>query len=382
MQNNITTNPGIYIHIPFCERKCVYCDFYSVTGPSYQDDFIQSLLSELEQKSSLCKNKTFDTVYIGGGTPSLLSIETLAMILEKIYTFYNISANAETTIEINPGTVDREKLSAYKKLGIQRLSIGIQSFIDEELRFLGRIHNAQQARESITAARAAGFDNISLDLIAALPRQSIESWSCNLKQALEYRPEHISAYTLIVEDGTPLHEKVLKEIVIPKQPDEEAGFFEKTMDTLSAYGYLHYEVSSYSKSAKYISRHNFKYWNHSGYLGFGPSAHSFWNKRRFKNVSSITQYIKMLSTGRTAEIFSETLDDKTLEFEFIFLGLRTFMGVELKHFKNRFDYDFIDRYEAIIKDLTLNGFAETVDGVFKLTKKGMMLSDEILPAFA
>ena len=382
MHTNITTNPGIYIHIPFCERKCVYCDFYSVTDRSFQNAFVESLLIEIEQNAHLGKNDIFDTIYLGGGTPSLLSIDELSLIFEKIYSFYKISADVEVTIEVNPGTVDLLKLGAYKKTGINRLSIGVQSFNDNDLRFLGRIHNAKQAREAITSARAAGYDNISIDLISALPGQTIENWINNLRELLKYHPEHISAYTLIIEDGTPLHEKVLNEIVTAKSTDEEAEFFEKTIDTLKNYGYLHYEISSFSKNEKYISRHNFKYWNHSNYIGFGPSAHSFWNKRRYKNVVSLTEYIKNISSAESAEIFSENLDNTTLEFEYIFLNLRTFSGVDFDDFNKRFGHNFNESYNSAIKRLIANGFAEIDNRYFRLTKNGLMLSDEILPDFA
>jgi oxygen-independent coproporphyrinogen-3 oxidase len=382
MQTNITTNPGIYIHIPFCERKCVYCDFYSLTDRSSQNTFVETLLFELEQNAHLGKNDIFDTIYLGGGTPSLLSIDELTRIFEKIHKLYNISANVETTIEVNPGTVDLLKLRAYKKIGINRLSIGIQSFNDDDLRFLGRIHNAQQAGETIRAGRSAGFDNISLDLISAIPGQTIDNWFYNLQEVIKYHPEHISAYTLIIEDGTPLHEKVLKEIVTEKPPDEEAEFFEKTIDTLKKNNYLHYEVSSFSKNEEYISRHNFKYWNHSNYLGFGPSARSFWNRRRYKNVASLTEYIKKLSAAESAEIFSENLNDAAMEFEYIFLNLRTFSGIDFADFKKRFGHIFIESYNSSIKSLIANGFAEIDNNIFRLTKKGLMLSDEILPGFA
>ena len=185
MHTNITTNPGIYIHILFCERKCVYCDFYSVTDRSFQNAFVESLLIEIEQNAHLGENDIFDTIYLGGGTPSLLSIDELSLIFERIYSFYKISADVEVTIEVNPGTVDLLKLRAYKKTGINRLSIGVQSFNDNDLRFLGRIHNAKQAREAITSARSAGYDNISIDLISALPGQTIENWINNLRELLK-----------------------------------------------------------------------------------------------------------------------------------------------------------------------------------------------------
>jgi len=381
MQNNISSKPGVYIHIPFCEKKCVYCDFYSVTDSSSANSFINSLILELKTNSQFKKSDIFDTIYIGGGTPSLLSIDDLSSIITTVQSSFTVSDNAEVTIEVNPGTISGDDFKEYKKIGINRLSIGVQSFIDEELQFLGRIHNVKQVEEIISSARSADFDNLSIDLISSLPGQTIENWRYNLQKAAAIHPEHISAYTLIVEDGTPLHEKLLKGLITQKSSDEEAVFFYETSRILEKHGYLQYEISSFAKNEKYISRHNFKYWNHANYLGFGPSAHSFWNTRRFKNVSSLNGYIKKINNGDSVEAYSENLQADTLMFEYIFLRLGTWKGIDLNLFKKRFALDFLDFYAFIISDLIENKFAVKDNFSFRLTKKGFLLSDEILPYF-
>ncbi len=382
MQNNISSKPGIYIHIPFCERKCIYCDFYSVTDSSSVNSFINSLILELKANSQFTKNEIFDTIYIGGGTPSLLSIGDLSLIITTVLSSFTVSEDAEVTIEVNPGTISGDDLIEYKKLGINRLSVGVQSFIDEELQFLGRIHTVKQVEEIISSARNAGYDNLSIDLISSLPGQSVENWRYNLKKAAAFHPEHISAYTLIVEDGTPLHEKLLKGLVAKKSSDEEAEFFYETSHTLEKHGYLQYEISSFAKNEHYISRHNFKYWNHANYLGFGPSAHSFCNNRRYRNISSVNDYIKKINNGDSVEIYSENLPADTVMFEYIFLRLGTWKGIDLNLFKKRFALDFLDFYAFVINDLIENKFAVKDNSSFRLTKKGFLLSDEILPHFA
>jgi oxygen-independent coproporphyrinogen-3 oxidase len=381
MEVNISSNSGIYVHIPYCERKCIYCDFYSITDHSSLNPFITNLLSEIEKTSYTAKDELFDTIYFGGGTPSLLSAANIDIVLKKIYSSYKLKSNSEITVEVNPGTVNSNILKEYKQLGINRLSIGVQSFADSELRFLGRIHNAKQAKETINNARFAGFDNISIDLISALPQQTLNDWQNNLKQALNYSPEHISAYTLIVEEGTPLYQKVAQGEILAQSPDDESAFFEETINFLVKNGYLQYEISSFAKSENFISRHNYKYWNHSNYLGFGPSAHSYWNKRRYKNISAVNDYIRLISGGKPAEVFSEELSEKTIEFEYIFLSLRTFLGVNLVFFKKRFEHDFSKTYRKLITDLIADGFAKMNNEYFKLTQKGMLLSDEILSSF-
>ena len=383
IKKNVTKNPGIYIHIPFCDTKCGYCDFYSITNHASRSAFVSALIKEICHYTSKPFTGTqFDTIYFGGGTPSLLEPAELQIILTKLYSSFNIADNCEITIEVNPGTLTKEKLEFYKSMHIHRLSIGIQSFIDNELKFLGRIHDSGQAIKTFQQAREAGFDNISIDLIFAIPGQSFNNWIKNLEQAIILSPEHISAYNLIFEEGTPFYKRMMKHEIEPKSENEEVRFYQKTIRHLSDASYVHYEVSNFSKNENYYSRHNYKYWNHTNYLSFGPSAHSYWNKKRWSNVRSISHYIKNINSNISVIDFSESLSKETMIFEKIMLGLRTREGLDTKDFENTFQESFDNRYKVLKSDLLKNDFAEYKNGVFKLTSKGLMICDEILPRFA
>ena len=271
--------PGVYIHVPFCERKCVYCDFYSIEDHSSFDAFVDAVVAEIGSFAEEARGTRFGTIFFGGGTPSLLAPNQLAKILDELRKGYSIENDAEVTLEANPGTISAESLSAYRSLGINRLSIGVQSFHNDELKFLGRIHNADEARRSVSDARRAGFSNISIDLILALPGQTIDKLEISLAEAVALDPKHISAYTLIVEKGTPLYRLVQSRQVAPLPSEAEAELYAFSMDYLIDRGFEHYEVSNYARPG-FRSRHNSGYWDHSPYLGFGPSAHSFWKGKR------------------------------------------------------------------------------------------------------
>jgi oxygen-independent coproporphyrinogen-3 oxidase len=268
-----------------------------------------------------------------------------------------------------------------KNAGINRLSVGVQSFNNNDLQFLGRIHNAIQSEQSFQFAREAEFEKISIDLIYALPNQSLVNWESTLKKAIELNPEHISAYNLTIEKGTPFYDLKKKGILKSLSESKEKEFFNFTDSTLTEAGYNHYEVSSFAQGEENISKHNYKYWKHNFYLGFGPSAHSFWNKQRWGNYKSVEKYITNLNNNEKPVEFTETLSTKDLEFEHIFLSLRTYNGLDLKEFQKRFDNDFNEKYKSIFLKLIDANYAEINDTYFKLTKMGMALSDEILPAF-
>ena len=382
MKENISTNPGIYIHIPFCEHKCGYCDFYSVTQSSHNEAFISALLHEISLvKDSAAFDKHFDTIYLGGGTPSLLEIWHLEKIFGALKAHFPFERDTETTIEINPGTVDYNKLSAYKTLGINRLSIGVQSFNDDELRFLERIHNSAQARKAIESARRAGFDNIGLDLISALPAHSLSSWEKNLKEALSYRPEHLSVYNLTYEQGTPFYQRLQKGEIVPKSEQNERRLMERTIGILQAQNYIPYEVSNFAREISLFSRHNYKYWNHSPYLGLGPSAHSFWNNRRRGNFRSLSQYIAALNRNELPRAFNEEINAAMLEFEHILLRLRTYQGLNMDAFERKFGHPFLKRYRQITSVLVKEELAAQSGERFYLTQEGMYICDEILARF-
>ena len=376
-------NSGIYIHIPFCESKCGYCDFYSGTDLKYQNDFLVCLEKEITIYAKDYKNREiFDTIYIGGGTPSVLSAEQIARILNLLNKNFKITNDAEITIEINPGTVNKSKLQEIKNAGINRLSIGVQSFNAGELQFLERIHDVNDSLKSIRLAKEVGFKNISIDLIYALPGQTVQIWKSSLDKAIELNPEHISAYNLTIETGTPFGDLKNRGILKPLSELQENEFFDCTDSILSNASYNHYEISNFAREEKYISKHNYKYWQHNYYLGFGPSAHSFWDNQRWSNKRSIEQYISQLIKNEKPLDFCESLSAKDLEFEHIFLSLRTYNGIDLNLFENRFETEFKTKYKSVISPLLEAQFAEFNDTGFKLTKKGMMLCDEILPAFS
>ncbi len=382
MNANISSSPGIYIHIPFCQRKCGYCDFYSVTDPQHTDNFVTSLIKEISLAADQDDySQNFDTIYFGGGTPSLLTPAQLDLILSSLRNSFPFSQNTEITLEANPGTITLESLTEFYSMGINRLSIGIQSFKDEELKFLERIHTADEARFAVEAARKAGYSNLSLDLISALPGQTIETWGQNLQEAFYYKPEHLSIYNLMFESGTPFHTRMLKGEIIGKDQEEEHRFLELTVDLLKQNGFIPYEISNYASAPKYFSRHNFKYWNHTDYLGFGPSAHSFSSGERRANISSLQEYISALKENKIPVSFSEIIDRKTAEYEFIFLSLRTYMGLDTIRFYDRFGLDFYAAYKEITDTLISEKLAGRDKHMFRLTQKGMFICDEILAKF-
>ena len=375
---NTSRCSGIYIHIPFCDAKCGYCDFYSITDFSNKIRLLEALKKEIAFYSDVVdKHKTFDTLYIGGGTPSVLHIDEIEDIISIITNSFRFNPDSEFTMEINPGTVDRIKLKQIYDTGIHRLSIGVQSFNDSELKFLGRIHTSDQARKTITLARETGFSNINLDLIYALPGQTISGWETSLQALRQYYPEHISAYNLIFEDGTPFHKMRDRGEIKTQSEDQEAEFYNFTHDYLTELGYLHYEISNFAHSEANISRHNYKYWQHVDYLAFGPSAHSFVQEKRWSNVRSVSKYISLIESGVMPVDQSENLDTKTLMFEYIFLQLRTYRGIDMQDFDSKFNVSFKQIYNHDIEQLLTNDYAAITNNHLHLTDKGMILCDEI-----
>ncbi len=384
---NISNNPGLYIHIPFCDTKCGYCDFYSITNHSSRSEFIESLLKEIRfygcNPANLAglNKSVFDTVYLGGGTPSLLTEFELTLIFEELNTFFTFSANCEITLEANPGTVNKEKFQFYKNIGVNRLSIGIQSFKDDELKYLGRIHDSAQAVKTVEEAQNAGFDNLSIDLIFATPKQTLDDWLFSLNKGIALNTQHISAYNLIFEEGTPFYKKLIRGQIFDKSEQEQERFYAETMSVFAKSGFEQYEISSYARSDKYYSRHNYKYWDHTNYLSFGPSAHSFWDGKRWSNVRSLSAYIRDLKDAKSVVDFEETLDRNTRIFEKIMLGLRTKKGIDLKKFEREFNIPFLESYATNNKKLLDGALVEITDGYFHLTQKGIMICDEIIADF-
>ena len=280
---NISRKSGLYIHIPFCQSKCGYCDFYSIEDTSLTASFIDALLAEIELTATQLNIKNqFDTLYLGGGTPSILNTNQICDIINTISKNYTLNNDCEITIEINPGTVDLIDLKELSELGINRISIGIQSFHDKELDLLDRIHSTADSIRSIDYCRQIGFDNINLDLIFAIPRQTSDDWKSSLIKALSFEPEHLSIYNLTYEKETPFFRHLMEGRFKRHDEHMEITFYNMAHQIITDSGYDHYEVSNYARSELYYSRHNYKYWQHVPYLGFGPSAHSFWDNFRTK----------------------------------------------------------------------------------------------------
>jgi oxygen-independent coproporphyrinogen-3 oxidase len=373
--------PSIYLHIPFCEKKCLYCDFYSVESLSGMDDFLEALALEIARYAAYGEGRRFDTVFFGGGTPSLLEPEQLRLVLSHLRSHFDILPDAEVTLETNPGTVDAGKLHAFRDLGVNRLSIGVQSFHPDELRFLSRIHDSEDAVRCYTDARTAGFDNVSLDLIYSLPGQTQNRWEANLRRAVDLGPDHVSAYSLIVEDHTPLSRMVQAKLVSPNPTEAEAAMYEFTMEFLEASGYEHYEVSNYARPGR-RSRHNSAYWSHEDYLGFGPSAHSFWKSpvapagRRWWNIANVRTYGERLIAGKLPVASEENVGGKELINERIFLGLRS-DGLNLQQAERDFRFEFQARQRELIRALVEDNLAVLQDSLLRLTPRGYLLCDEI-----
>jgi oxygen-independent coproporphyrinogen-3 oxidase len=384
-----TPPAGLYIHIPFCLKKCPYCDFYSITDLSFQPLFLNALISEMHMigKTGLI----FDTLYIGGGTPSVLDNAVLDKIIDTAYQCFDISSNAEITLEVNPGTVRLKQLKNYRQTGINRINIGIQSFNPEHLGFLGRIHSARDAETAVKWAQKAGYENIGLDLIYGIPGQSSASWIKDLQTAVAFQPRHLSCYMLSYEPGTPLHNDLQHRIFTPLPEQRVCELYETTVAFLSAHHYGQYETSNFArkdedssgiKSAlSHASRHNMKYWNFAPYIGLGPSAHSFMDQKRFWNHSSVKKYIRELAAGRLPRAGKESLNREQRWIEAVYLGLRQTKGIAVDKFDKKFGVNFKARYAGIIAGLEEKGLLKVSPNRYALTPKGMLLLDSITTQF-
>ena len=380
---NLSSKPGLYVHIPFCQSKCGYCDFYSVSGTALVSPFIKALKTEIAATAQRLASKlSFDSIYLGGGTPSLLSAADIDGLLESLHHYYSIDEDCETTIEVNPGTIDSVKLTAFRKSGINRISIGVQSFIDRELQRLERIHTAAEARRAISESRQCGFDNLSIDLIFAIPGQKISDWQFSLETAVDCQPQHLSVYNLTYEPGTSFSERRRQGTLRALSDSAESRQFKHARSFLEKTGYQAYEISNYARSEALVSRHNYKYWRHVPYLGFGPAAHSFWENKRWANVRTVSGYIGRLQKGNLPHTALENLNVDTLKFEHILLSLRTSRGLHLETYEKKFDVRFINEYSSLTENMIKQKFALISDGFFRLTEKGLLFYNEIIPDFA
>jgi oxygen-independent coproporphyrinogen-3 oxidase len=369
-------NPGLYLHIPFCLTKCSYCSFYSQTDVSLIPDFIEALGKEMEM-AGVGFSSSFDTVYIGGGTPSVLSPRQIEKILAGIEKSFRLSRETEFTLEANPGDLDLSLLRSLKNLGINRLNLGVQSFDPQTLAFLGRRHTAEEAIKSVDAAREAGFDYIGLDLIYGVPGQPLGLWRDTLSQAVAFCPEHLSCYQLTLEDETPLAEGYRRGGFSPPGEDELLQFFLTTSEMLENSGFIHYEVSNFARGLKHASRHNQKYWNHTPYLGLGPSAHSFSGSARWWNSRSLNDYLQALQSGNLPIEGKEILTREQLRMEAWFLALRTRKGVHIEEFNAQYGEDFLSCNSGILKTMQEQGHLVLEAGYLRPTRTGLALADSL-----
>jgi oxygen-independent coproporphyrinogen-3 oxidase len=367
---------GIYIHIPFCERKCRYCDFYSVTDLQLIPDFLEALRQEMELAAT--PGSKADTLYIGGGTPSLLTPKQVGRIVDWAAQYFNVQAGAEMTLEVNPATAMSRDLQDYAAFGFNRLNIGIQSFNDQNLAFLGRLHSSEQALNSVKAAKDAGFGNVGLDLIYGLPDQSPGSWKADLLQAMKLGPKHLACYILSYEPQTPLHADRQSGRIVPLSDLRSADLFRMTHDFLGVAGYEHYEISNFAQGDRWRSRHNQKYWNLAPYIGLGPAAHGFIAPRRWWNHRSVESYISTLKQGRLPIAEEEQLTSEQRMIERLYLGLRQTDGIDLKQFRMDYDIDFKLFFNKALTRFSAQEWIELDQHRCRLTVEGMLFLDRIV----
>ena len=369
----------IYVHIPFCVKKCAYCDFLSFPAEEQtRTQYINALRHEIAAGSGELRNRKIRSVFFGGGTPSVLSAGQIASILEMLIRCFNIRNDAEITLECNPGTANQDKLKDLHSAGINRLSIGAQCFDDSLLSKIGRIHNVREIEACVENARKAGFSNINLDLISALPGQTPDGWEKTLRAAAGLSPEHLSAYSLILEEGTPLF-KNQEQYSFPNE-DEEREMYDRTEEVLSGYGYKQYEISNYAKPGKECV-HNIGYWTGIPYKGFGLGASSLIDNTRFKNTDQMEEYLACCEKPEEQYKEIQNLTDRDLQSEFMILGLRMTKGISLSEFESRFGRSLDDAYPGVTEKYMALGLLKTENDRLFFTKKGVSVSNSVLCDF-
>ncbi len=366
---------GIYIHIPFCSQKCHYCNFYSSASKKNKPAFVSALLKEIELQKNYLQDEIVSTIYFGGGTPSLLDIKELQEIIEKLYQQYKISEKAEITLEANPDDLTNEKLIELSKTAINRLSIGIQSFDDDDLQYLNRSHSANQAKEAIKNAQNYGFSNLSIDLIYGIPTLSNDTWAENIEIAINLGIPHISAYCLTVESGTALDIFIKKGRMLAIDEEKAAQQFDILMDLLGKHNYIHYEISNFCKEG-FISQHNSNYWKQQKYLGLGPSAHSFNLLSRQWNISNITNYIQSIENNKIP-CESEVLSLIQQYDEYILTSLRTIWGVNEHEILNKYGKEIYNYFIQHVESFIQKGWVGKKAGIYSLTRQGKYFADGI-----
>jgi oxygen-independent coproporphyrinogen-3 oxidase len=366
---------GLYIHIPFCKQACHYCDFHFSTKLDNRSALVSALVRELELQRDYLDGAMLQTIYFGGGTPSMLSAEELGSIFQTIRANYIVEPNAEITLEANPDDLSSEKLYQLRDLGVNRLSIGVQSFDDEILTYFNRAHSAQEAVDCVSLARAAGFNNISIDLIYGTPGLDDSAWVRNIKSALALSPEHVSAYSLTIEEKTVFGRRASKGLLTAATEEIVAAQFEILMSEMFASGYEHYEISNFSRKGMH-SRHNTSYWEQKPYLGIGPSAHSYNGSTRQSNVTNNPQYIRSLASDKVPYQL-EILSQSNIINEFIMTRLRTHDGLDLEFLREAYGYDLAGEHAGYLRRLVDMGKVYHHGPMLVLTNKGKLLADKI-----
>ena len=367
---------GLYLHIPFCKSKCIYCDFYSLPSAEEQmDRYVSALSCHLIETAPRAAGYTVDTVYFGGGTPSYLGEKRLKKLLKTIEKYYTLSREAEVTIEANPDSLqDFRMVRALRRCGVNRISLGVQSTDDDELKAIGRIHTFAQVKDAVAAVRKGGIQNLSLDLIYGLPGQTMEKWQTTLEQAADLGPEHLSCYGLKVEEGTPLWR--MQESLILPDDDLQADMYLWAVDFLERRGYEQYEISNFAKSG-FASRHNLKYWTLQEYAGFGPGAHSDFGGVRYAFVRDLAAYCAGVESGGNILSESERISDRERHREYLMLGLRTAAGISRREFEARCRTSF-DPIEGVLEKLVSPGYVKKEEDRWHLTPEGFLVSNQII----
>lgn len=372
---------SIYIHIPFCRAKCFYCDFNSF---ACRDELVPAYFSALKKEiisySHKLKSYNIKTVFIGGGTPSAIDAQYIYEVVNLLYRVFTIDKRAEISIETNPGTLTKEKLEGYKAIGINRLSIGLQAWQDPILKSLGRIHTSKEFEQNLTMAKEIGFDNINVDLIFGIPGQTLEDWCQTLEKVTALEPQHLSCYSLKIEEGTVFGDKLEKGEIIPLDDEIDREMYSFCKDYLSHKGYKHYEISNFAKPG-YESRHNLVYWNTEAYIGFGAGAHSFFENNRFNNIYDLDTYIEGMKKDKLVSENFEFIDRKESMAEFMILGLRLIDGVSMANFKKRFNEEIHNVYGSQIDKMLKKELIIMKEGRIALSSLGLDYANQVFMEF-
>ncbi|WP_378953756.1 radical SAM family heme chaperone HemW [Pelosinus sp. sgz500959] len=372
---------GLYIHIPFCQQKCLYCDFPSHANLTHlYQPYVAALCQEISGIGGVLSGDIVDSIYIGGGTPTVLSAKSLGQILQHVHTHFSVAKTAEFSIEANPGTIDKEKLLVLQAGGVNRISFGVQTFSDPLLSSIGRIHSAAQAIESVKMAQQVGFSNINVDLMYGLPGQTIQQLEDSILKAAELNVTHISAYGLKVEDGTPFATLQDEGTLMLPDEDEDDAMYELTTQLLPQKGFRRYEISNFAKNG-YKCTHNLKYWQYQPYIGVGAAAHSFFKKERLANQSDVLSYIETIASGQLPIKVREVPEIRIAMAEYVFLALRTVTGLSVENFNQYFSDDFFGQYSHVIKTLIEKKLIIATEKEIYLTPIGMKYGNIVFGAF-